>query len=262
MSRLAKRKLFDRPNRNLLRELIWSKFKMGDQNTFFGILWSLAGPLVFLLIMYFIFRQNFGHGVYAYPLYLLLGIVCANFFITATGYISRIFFYNRDIVLNTTIRREILILSESFVHIYKFMIELAICYILSIFYGLFSWKGFILSLPLFSAYIVFVLGISMIISLAYCFTRDIYHIWTILMRMLFFVTPIFYTLEKLPRLAKELIYLLNPLTPFVISFHEVFMSKGRIDWFTYAYSMFLAVFYFGLAYYLFVLFENKGMEKI
>lgn len=252
------RRLFTRSSRNLLIELVRAEFKITEHNSVLGSLWGFLGPLVMLAVMYFIFRTRFGQGVRAYPLYLLLGIICVNFFVIATAHILKIFFINREIVLNSTLPRESIILSYLSIHYYKFIIELVLCCLLSVFYGLFTWR-LILLLPLVVAYFLLIMGISLFLSLCYCFARDIEHIWTIASRLLFFVTPIFYTLGKISPLARRVVYWGNPLTPFLISFQQVFM--GGVNLPNYIYSLLLGGGFFIAGYYLFITLENIALER-
>jgi ABC-type polysaccharide/polyol phosphate export permease len=259
MSQVHRERLFSWTNRNLLAELFRVKLKVTDHDSILGMFWSLIGPLMLLLAMFLIFRQRFGQQVYAYPLYLFLGISCVSFFINSTSSMIRILITNRDLLLHSTLRWEIIILAELFIYTYKFIIELAICCALSIFYGTFSWKGALLFLPVFLGYLALVLGIGLIGSLVYCFSRDIEHIWILVSRLLFFVTPVFFTLDKISPFARKFVYWVNPLSPFIISFHGIFMNRGNVNVFTYLYSLLLAVFYFGLGYFVFIIFENKGI---
>lgn len=254
-------RLFAKPNWNLLVELVRANFKVRDHNSILGVFWSLLGPAALLVIMYLVFRMRFGQGVKTYPLYLLIGIVFISFFITATTYIIKIFLTNRDVVLNSTVPREILIVSDLLIHAYKFIIELALCWVLSIFYGVFAWKSFLLLLPLLIAYIALVLGVSLIISLGYCFARDIEHIWTIVSRLLFFATPIFYPLDSVSPLVRKVIYWGNPLTPFLISFQEVFMGMGSVNLFVYLHSLLLGGVFFIFGYGAFIILENMAVER-
>ncbi|MGD0337005.1 MAG: ABC transporter permease [Candidatus Omnitrophota bacterium] len=254
-------KLFKRPNYGLLLELIRAKFKITDHNSVLGVFWSLIVPVVMFLAMYLVFRTSFGQGVPAYPFYLLVGIICVNFFATATTYIMKIFFLNRTIVLNSMLPREILILSDMFIHTYKFIIELILCLIISYLYGLFSWGAVLLLLPLAASYIAFILGIGLILSLIYCFARDIEHIWAIASRLLYFVTPIFYTLDKISPLARKIIYWGNPLTPFLVSFRGILMGQNSTGVFTYMYSLLLGAGFFIIGYSVFLVLENMGVER-
>ena len=129
-------------------ELVWADLKLTDMNSILGFLWSCLNPVLMLLIMYFIFKMSFSQKIHAYPLYLLIGIACVNFFIATTTYATKVFSINRDFILNTTVPREMVILSRLFVHTYKFIIELALCLVLSFAYGVFSASQILLLLPL------------------------------------------------------------------------------------------------------------------
>lgn len=254
-------RLFTKSNCNLLIELIRAKFKVTDHNSILGVFWSLIGPIFMLIIIYFIFKNIFGQGVYAYPLYLLVGIVCVSFFTTATTYIIKAFFFNREIVLNSMVSREIFVLSDMSIHAYKFVIEILLCLIISAFYGSFSWGSILLLFPLSIGYIALVLGVGIILSLFYCFARDIEHIWMIISRLFFFATPIFYTLDRIPPSARKAIYWGNPLTPFLISFRDIILKGESIDISTYLYSIALGIIFFIIGYILFIILENTAVER-
>lgn len=254
-------KLFTKSNWNLICELTRANFKVTDHNSILGFFWSLINPILLLLVLYFLFKARFGQGIRAYPLYLLVGIASVNFFVIATTYMIKIFFIQRDFALNAMVPRESFIVSNLSIHAYKFVIELIVCLVLSIFYGIFNLKYFLLLLPLLVSYIGLVLGIGLILSLLYCFARDIEHIWTIIARVFFFATPIFYTLNSILPWSRRLIYWGNPLTPFLISFRQVIMKGGNFHLFTYLYSLLLGIGFFVLGYCFFIVFENIAMER-
>lgn len=252
-------RLFTRHNWNILRELIHANFKVDDHNSVLGVLWSLIGPIALSIVMYFVFRTRFGQEVYVYPLYILVGVASVSFFVTATTYMIKVFLTNREFILNSMILRESIIISRLFIHTYKFIIELILCLLVSICCGVFKLKLLLLILPLLLAYIALVLGVSLILALLFCFARDIEHIWMLTSRLLFFVTPIFYTLNSLSLWARKIIYFANPLTPFLISFRGVFMGSINIP--TYIYSLVWGGAFFVLGYGAFIIFENVAAER-
>jgi len=252
-------RLFNKSNWNILTELIRANFKVQDYNSILGIFWSLLGPVMTAVVLYFIFRMRFGQSIREYPLYLLVGIACVNFFVTATTYTINIFFVNRDFVLNSTVQRETILTSALATHTYKFLIDLALCLILSVFYDVFSWNILVLILPLSIAFIALTLGVSLILSLLYCFAEDIRHIWMLITRLFYFVTPIFYTLNHLHPLTRKVVYLGNPLTPFVISFRGVFM--GNLEFAAYMHSLLIGFIIFAIGYWAFIAIENTAMEQ-
>lgn len=253
-------RLFSKSNRNLIVELTRATLKASDHNSFLGVLWSLIGPAVTLAVLYFIFRDRIGAAIQDYPLYLLIGIVCVNYFLAATTYAMRVFSLNRDLVLNSTIPREDLMLSNLFINTYKFLIEVAICVGLCLYFGLCTMGALLWLIPLVAGYIGFVLGVGFIFALIYCFVSDVEHIWNLVSRLLFFITPVFFSINNISPLAKHVIYWANPLTPIVISFHEILLG-GSFSLGNYMYSLAVSFGFLLLGYAVFLRGEQAAMER-
>ena len=144
-----------------------------------------------------------------------------------------IFSKNRRLVVNTTVTREIFVGSVFFIHMYKFVIELVICCVLSVIYDIFSWKALLLLLPLFAACMAFVFGVCLILSMLFCYAQDVKHLWILLSRLVFFATPIFYSIDSVPSVYRGIIWWCNPLVPFLLSFQDIFLRSGDINMMTY-----------------------------
>ncbi len=257
-----KDRLFIRSNWNLLVEMTRANFMNTDYNSVLGIAWSFINPFILLVTMYIMFKAHFGQTIKAYPLYLLLGIISVNFFINTTVYLGRVFFFNREFILNLTASREILISSKLFIHTFKFVIELFFCLTLSVFYRMFTWKIFLILPPLLFTYIAFTFGVSLILAFIYCLIRDAEHMWFLFSRLLLFVTPIFYILGQTPSFAQKIIYFVNPITPFLICARQIFMDSGKVDPRIYTYSLLLNTAIFISGYVIFIIFENSMAERI
>lgn len=247
---------------NLIRELVRADFKITDRTTILGIVWSLVGPIAMLLVMYFVFCGIFKQNIKAYPLYLLIGIACVNFFLTTTTYLLKIFSVNREMVLNSMVPSEVLVLSKVLVLSDKFFIELLLCVALSVFYGLFSLKHMLLLLPLIIGYFAFIFGVGLILAIVFCFIMDIEHVWMIISRFLMFATPIFYSLNQLSPAAQKILYWGNPLSSFLISFRQILMYEGAINLMNYSYSILSGVISFILGYFIFYSLKHSAFERI
>lgn len=261
MSKRIKR-LFTKYNANLIKELVSAEFKTYEGNSILGILWSLLNPAVTLAIMFCVFEKKFGHHINYYPLFLLIGVIIVNFFIDATTNAFRSIFFNQNVILNTAIPREDLILVPIIVRTYKLLIEIFLCCLLSVFYGVFSWQFIFLALPLLAALVGLMIGTNLVFSLLFCFARDIEHIWRILSRLFLFITPVFYTLDQITPLFKSMVYWLNPLTPFLISLRQIIIWDNSLNMLNYLYSLLLG---FGLlifGFFIFTLLENTAVEAL
>jgi len=254
------RTLVQSENRALLVELVRANFKVADHNSVAGALWSLIAPFAMLTALYLVFRERFGEELRAYPLYLLLGISFVNYFSTATRYLIAVLFANRALLLNTTVPRETVILSQLAFHSYKLLVELVLCALLAVHYDTFSWSGMAASVPLLLAFFALVTGVGLLGAVVHSFARDIEHIWTLVTTLLMFVTPVFYGLEKLSPPARFIIYWLNPLTPFLTALRGLFIGPPAHPG-VYAHAVLIGVVVFVAGYAAFLSAESAALER-
>lgn len=246
---------------HLFAELSRAAMRAGDHNSMLGAAWSLLSPFVMLLALYLVFRNRFGSEVEAYPLYLLIGISLVNYFVTATRFLISILFGHRPLLLNTTVPRETVIASQLAVHSSKLLIEMAICGVFSLAYGLFSFWAALAAIPLILAFMALTAGVGLILALIHCFARDVEHIWSLISRLLLFVTPVFYTLDGLPPLAHLLVAWLNPLTPFLVSLRWLLIEGSPPEPLAYAYATALAFVVLAIGYAAFLRLEGTALER-
>lgn len=254
------RSFFGEPNRALFVELVRAAFKNTDHNSVAGALWSLLAPFAMLTALYLVFRERFGEELRAYPLYLLLGIAVVNYFATATRLLITILFANRPMLLNTTVPRETVILSQVAFHGYKFLVEMVLCALLAVHYGTFTWHGVLAAAPLLLAFVALVTGVGMIGAVLFSFARDVEHIWTLVTHLLMFVTPVFYDLDTLSAPARFIIYWLNPLTPFLVALRGALIGPPAHPG-VYAHALIIGTVALVCGYAAFLSAESAAMER-
>jgi len=241
-------------------ELAFSDFRMRDLGTVLGFAWTLLYPLIFFFILYTIFA-DWMKTIKDFPLYLLIGMVQWNFFSNATSSsISSITRYS-SFVKSISFPKECIvtasILAVLFSHILELLMLIGFCAVM---------KGFIsvyvfLLIPILILTLYLITGVSMLLSLIGVYFLDMGRIWALLMSMGFFLTPIFYSLDMLSPVKKNII-LLNPMTH-VIQASRTILLDGKCPEF----GGLLYVFAFGtvflvIGYTLFKKFEGYFVEKI
>jgi len=254
------RRLATPENRDLLVELVRAGIRTADHNSFLGALWSLLAPFIMLVALYLVFRHRFAAGVPAYPLYLLVGISLVNYFVTATRFGITVLFANRQLILDSTVPREAVVAAQLAVHTQKLLMEMAIAAAFSAWYGLFSLGAVLTALPLLVAYVALTAGIGLLLGLVHCFARDVEHIWSLVSRLLLFVTPVFYGLSDLPLLTRALVCWANPLTPFLVGIRAALMDQP-VSPLLYGYALLLGTGALAVGYGVFLVLENAAVER-
>ena len=216
----------DKKYLNLLREIAAFQFKLKDQSTFFGFMWSFLHPLVLLLILFITFSFRLGEKVEHYKIYLLIGIIQYTYFANSTSTAMRVVVSMKQLATNVIFPKEVLVFGSVVSNTIIFLITMAAGIIIALFSGVnISWP--ILMLPVILLLeLMLVLWVSVLLSCLFVFLRDIGDIYQVFLRALFIITPIFYTMTFLGHGTAKSIVLLNPLTH-LINFSRAVVIKGE-----------------------------------
>jgi ABC-type polysaccharide/polyol phosphate export permease len=205
-------------------QLAKANFKLKNEGSFLGIFWYLLEPLFLFLIILSIRGALSSSPIPNYPIYLLLGLIMFNFFSTTTNIATKTITNSSNFIKSMKINHESLIISRILENIFAHFFEIILFIGFMIFFKLpIIW---ILTYPLiFIPYILFISGISFILSTISVYINDLNNAWRVITRLLFFATPLFYIAEKGTLICK--LNLFNPLFYFItitrelIIYHEI-----------------------------------------
>ena len=200
----------------IARELTLSAFKLRDQGTLLGFLWTLLQPLAMLGVLYWLFRKQVGATVEHFGLYVLIGIVLWTFFASGTGKGLVSVVIRRDLINSVTFPRELIVVSSVLTVIVSSALEFCVVLVFAIGSGAgISWAWLALPLVLVMEGLL-VIGTALLLAPWYVYARDLDNIWNIVLRIGFFLTPVFY-------LPEQRLYLLNPVTQIMIHARQILL---------------------------------------
>lgn len=250
------------------RDLLWI-FALRDvtvryKQTFFGLLWALVVPVVQILVFTVFFgnllgvsdRVNQAAGrALPYPLFALTGQIVWNFFKAALDGAGNSLVTNAAIIRKIYVPRLVLPLAA----FGKPTADAAV--VLLLLFGLTFWyagdpaadvaitPALFLSPFLLALSGIPALGAGLIVAAITVSYRDLQQVMPFFTSILFFVTPVIYSVELLPPRLAWLIYL-NPAAGFVQA-HRAAVMALPVDWvglgLSLAVSLILLV--FGLFYF-------------
>jgi lipopolysaccharide transport system permease protein len=220
--------LYDSKSLNLLWELTRSQFKLKDQSTFFGVLWSFLNPLFMVGVLFVFFNAQVGSTVEHYAIYLLLGLVQYTYFANATNTAMRVLLSMRQLTKDAVFPKELLVFSSTLSITIDLVIAMLVCVGVAYCSGVEpSWSALGLVLVVLLQ-LMLASWVSLLLSCVLLVARDIDHIYQVFLRALLFVTPIFYTRAFLggAGLAHWLVTL-NPLAQ-VIELSRGILLEGEL----------------------------------
>lgn len=233
---------------NLLSELTRKNIKLKYRNSWLGIFWSFLEPLLNMVVLSVVFGGLFGkHSKYivCYPVFLFSGRLLYDFFNTATKQAMISFRKNAAIIKKVYVPKYMYPLSSIFSTFVNFAISI-ICYIcVWIFFkftgisggaGLtITWRIVFFFIPMLLV-LIFSTGVGLILSVLEVYFRDIEYIWNVLTRLLLYMVPILYPLEKISSKWITVIIKINPLYSMIelfrqsILYGDTVMFGGLFSW--------------------------------
>ena len=222
--------------RQLIVILTARDLKARYRGSVLGFFWSLANPLLLLAVYTFVFTQFFDRpgGVRAYPLFLFAGILPWTFFAGSVMEATTAVSANAGLVKKVLFPAEALPLVVVASHLVHFVLALPILLLAVLVAGLLG-KITVTPLILFAPVIMllqtlFVAGIALAVSSASVLFRDLRDLVANLLQLGFFLTPVLYSLSSdFISPAVGTLLRLNPMTPFVVAYHGVFVFGALPD---------------------------------
>jgi lipopolysaccharide transport system permease protein len=254
--------MYDSVDRNLLRELTIAQYKLRDQSSFFGFVWSFLNPLLMLGVLFAFFNTRLGIDIEHYPIFLLLGLLLFTHFSNTTSLGMRVLRSTRQLTTETAFPKEFLVLSTVFSSTVELLISTAICLGVALVAGVAPTLALLWVPPILLAELVLVAWVSFFLSSIFPFAWDIDHIYHVFLRALFFVTPIFYTESFVGGGFARVILRLNPLAHVIAMLRAVVLHGESLSPIGYALFMLPSLALLGVGFALFKHLEPRFAEYV
>ena len=214
-------------NRELLGNLIRKELKVKYKNSALGFVWSLANPLLYLVVFSVVLVGFLGVAMPEFHFYLLSGLLAWNFLSNALNSATTSVVGNASLVTKIYFRREVLPLAGIGAAVFHFLLQFGVLVAaMLIFSHQRYWDEGLLLLPMaMFVQLVLLAGMGLILASANVYFRDIQHLLELGLLAWFWLTPIVYP-SSLARNSRFWdVYLLNPMTPVVLGFQRALYSR-------------------------------------
>lgn len=245
-------------HRYLLFEFSQRDFKARFAGSTLGVLWALLQPLLMLCIYSYVFSVIFqvkwggqeGFSNLDFAMTIFSGLIIFQIFSDPMYRCSNILTSNSNFVKKVVFPLEILpisvVLSNLFLNLFSIFIYFIALFILGYPIGLnMLWTPVILA-PL----VLLTTGLSFLVTTCGVFVKDLGHAMTIIMNILFYVSPVFYPVSAVPEQFRAYMAL-NPFTTIIESFRNVTFHNQQPDWTSFSIVSLISLLVFIAGYYVF-----------
>jgi lipopolysaccharide transport system permease protein len=212
--------------RELFASLFQRDLRAKYKGSVLGLLWTLALPVTLMLVYLVVFSvlwKSPTTEVDDYWLFLLCGLPPWVFFATSLQSSARSLLENASLIRKVRFPRQLVPLSIVATQLVAFAVMTGIVLVLAVVVLPDSRRTAWLVIPIAAMIVLFVSGLSLAVAAANAIYRDIEFLVAALLLPLFFLTPVLYSVDRLPGAETypwlvDLIRWGNPLTPVVECF--------------------------------------------
>lgn len=226
-----------RASRELMANLTLRELRSKYKRSLLGWAWSLLNPLATMLIFTLVFGyflrvqppRGSPSGIKNFAVFLLCGLLPWNYLTASVGGSIGNLLGNANLVKKTYFPRDLLVGSLVASCLVSFLIELGLLCVVLLIFGNAVFPYLPVTLALVMCLTLFATGLGLAFSVLNVYFRDVQHLVNIMFQVWFYLNPIVYPIELVPRRAVILgfdlparaVYELNPMVGFVESFRDL-----------------------------------------
>ncbi len=240
----------------LMSQLVSRDFNNKYRQSILGVLWSVLNPLLTMTVMYLVFSTLFKSTVEHFAVYLLSGITMFNFFTESSSLGVDSITGNASMLNKVYVPRYIYPICRVFSSLINLLFSLIPLFIVMLISGLRFTKAFLLlPIPIILLFL-FACGMSLLLSTSNVFFRDTKFLWSVVVMMWTYMTPLFYSESIIPARFLSL-YHMNPMYQYIYFFRNIILYGLSPQPIIYLYSVLTCLVPLALGIWVFRKHQNK-----
>lgn len=200
------------------------ELKVRYKSSFLGYVWSVANPLLFAMIYFFVFKMIMKIQIPNYTLFLITGLFPWQWFSGSVTNSLFSFINNSQIIKKVVFPRSVIPISNVLMELFHFLCTIPVIIFFLFVYDKTPSISWIWGVPILAlAQMILSSGLALAFSTLNLFFRDLERFVTLGIMVLFYFTPILYDMSMIPEKYKWAIEL-NPIALLINSWRELLMN--------------------------------------
>lgn len=197
-------------NRELIMALSLQELRVRYKRSVLGFFWALLNPLFMMLILTVVFAKIMRVQIHAYSIFMLSALLPWTLFVQSLSYSVESIVSHAHLLKKMYIAKSIFPIAAVLANIINFVLSLIPLLVLLVVLRFpLHWTWIYLPIPLIGL-LLFALGLGFFVAAANVFFRDVSHILQIVLQGWFYLSPVIYSIDFVPRRYQWLLHL-NPM---------------------------------------------------
>ena len=199
--------------------LVYKNLQLKYKHSLLGFVWSFLHPLVYLLIFNFVFSKAFSE-IEHYSLFVLSGLIFWVYFSGSCNQLAATFIKNASLIKSLQLKKILYPFSEQLTELVSFLAGFILFIGLMIYLHLNVNSTILYIVPIILLFSIFTFSVGLILGSLNVFFRDVGILWNTLNPAIFYLTPIAYSIDIIPK-EYAFYFKLNPLYHFLYIIRNV-----------------------------------------
>lgn len=215
--------------RTMISSLIKRDLRGRYKGSVLGFAWTFLNPLLQLVVYTIVFSNIMRAGIKDYYLFLFVALIPWIFFGNSVTGGATCIISQKEMVKKIYFPREVLPIAHvtcQLVNMFFSFIVIAIVLIVTG-HGFNGYALLFLPIVVIAEYMLSI-SIALIVSALTVYLRDLEHMLAIIVMAWQFMTPVMYSIDMVPDSFKKIFYL-NPMTPIIEAYRDIFYYKNAPD---------------------------------
>ncbi len=229
--------------RDLIELFVKRNIVVQYKQTILGPLWYIIQPVLTVIMNMVVFGGIAGMSTDGVPqiLFYLAGNVCWFYFSDCLNQTSKTFTDNQAMFGKVYFPRMVVPISTVLSNLLRFGIQIGLFVVLYLYYfcvgTTVSPNWYVLLFPVFVLLLAGLgLGFGILVSSMTTKYRDLTILFTFIVQLWMYATPIVYPLSMVPEGKLRMLILANPMTPVIEAFKYATLGQGYFSWTALGYS--------------------------
>jgi lipopolysaccharide transport system permease protein len=241
----------------LLWHLVKRDFSLRYKGSILGAMWLLVVPLMQLLTLVFVFKRVIPLEIDSYPAFVFTALLPWTWFSNSVTTAGGLFITNRDLVRRPNFPPLILVTVNTFSNLLLYLAVLPLVFLMLFIYGhKLAWA--MLLFPIFLLVeSILIQGLALMIASWNVFYRDVQQITSIVVSLLFWITPVFYRAHAVDQ-KYQFLFDINPMAALIKGYRDILFYSKAPEWGPFFYALIFSVVVAIAGYFVY----NRKLDEI
>lgn len=209
---------------DLIIELLKKELRVRYKQMVLGYIWSIASPLMYAALYYFVFKIVLNVQTENYPVFLTCSLFAWQWFANSVSVGGMTFLGNAPIIKKTLFPRNLISFVAVLQDAVHFLITIPVMIIFLLMFNITPKLNWLVYIPLLLiVQFIMTYSLNLMIASINLFFRDLERIIQLFLTLMFYGTPVLYSESMIPKEYQFILYF-NPMASMIINWRAVLLS--------------------------------------